>query len=81
MCQNISAGKESLGFQIGDFLKYDCVYTPSSEQLKPTLLFGNITLNTSTAKRLQRLVQAYPRGVGCVVLLLSSEQHEDDLNL
>ena len=29
MCQNISAGKESVGYDPRDFLKYDCVYTPN----------------------------------------------------
>ena len=29
MCHNISAGKETVGYEASDFLKYDCKYTPS----------------------------------------------------
>jgi hypothetical protein len=48
MCQNISSAKEVPGFFSADFAKYDCVYTPNSEQLKPTLIYGSITINAKT---------------------------------
>ena len=76
MCENISSGKESLGFTVADFAKYDCVYTQANEQNKPTLIFGNVTINTKTFGRLSRLVAAYPQGVASVILLLSEEEHE-----
>lgn len=73
MCENISSGKESLGFTVADFAKYDCVYTQANEQPKPTLIYGNVTINTKTLGRLSRLVAAYPQGVAAVILLLSEE--------
>lgn len=50
--------------------------TPSSENLKPTLVFGNVTLNAKTAERLRILISAYTNGISCVILMLSSEEHE-----
>jgi hypothetical protein len=71
MCQNISAGKEIPGFSPADFAKYDCVYTPVGDQLKPTLIYGNVTVNLNTVKRLGRLVDAYAQGVAALILMLS----------
>lgn len=48
MCQNISAGKSEVGFESSDFVKYDCVFTPPTENFRPTLVFGNVTINTQT---------------------------------
>lgn len=73
MCQNITSGKETPGFASQDFLKYDCVYTSSIDQFKPTLIFGNVTLNLKTADRLRKLVEAYSAGVACVILMLSGD--------
>jgi hypothetical protein len=73
MCHNISAGKETPGFTPTDFAKYDCVYTPVGDQLRPTLIYGNVTVNLNTVKRLGRLVDAYPQGVAALILMLSGE--------
>jgi hypothetical protein len=75
MCHNISAGKESIGYEPSDFIKYDCVYTPDSEQLRATLIFGNVTINNKSVERIVRLIGAYPKGVGCVILMLSPNEH------
>jgi hypothetical protein len=72
MCQNISAGKENVGYEPYDFVKYDCVYTPPLHPNKPSLIFGNVTLNNKTITRLNRLIDAYPNGVACVILMLSA---------
>ena len=45
MCENISAGKDQLGFKSKDFVKYDAVYTPLDMPLKPLLVFGGVTIN------------------------------------
>lgn len=76
MCQNISSGKDTSGFSPADFVKYDCIYTPLNEVHRPILVYGNITINQRTLKRLERLVSAFPQGVAALVLLLSDEEHE-----
>lgn len=77
MCENITSGKESLGFEPQDFFKYDAVYTAIDMPLKPLLVFGGVTINQRNMGRLSRLVGAYPQGVGAVVLMLSNEEQED----
>jgi hypothetical protein len=76
MCHNISAAKENLGYEPQDFVKYDCVYTPMDQRLRPTLIFGNVTVNNKTVERIRRLIDAYPLGVSCLILMLSPQTHE-----
>jgi hypothetical protein len=52
MCQNISSGKDSPGFEPVDFVKYDCVHTPLNGKHLPILIFGNVTINQNNMKRL-----------------------------
>lgn len=76
MCHNISSGKDTSGFSPLDFVKYDCIYTPLNDTHRPILIYGNVTINQRTMKRLERLASAFPQGVAALILLLSDEDHE-----
>lgn len=77
MCHNITSGKDQPGFSPADFTKYDCVHSIANEQNRPTLIYGNVTINQRTIKRLERLVSAFPQGVAALILMLSDEPQEN----
>lgn len=59
-----------------DFKKYEVRFNHTENKGKPILIFGNFKINQVEVNRVKKIIEMFPHGVECVILMMCEKDHD-----